>query len=160
MNRFKETTNALARKLTGFHTLGEAVQAERIKIVHDTRRCLTVVALLRPRGPARIALVGGSMDRVRPNQPRHLFVRIGLGRLACPRPQRYVERVSLRGFDLGHMTGALRDDFDSIRTGEVVNPLVGESEFESAPLKPEKRATKRRAAPKKKKTATAKRRAA
>lgn len=158
MNRFKETTNALARKLTGYHTLGEAIQAERIKIVHDTRRCLTVVALLRLRGPARIALVGGNTDRVPcPNQPRHLFVRIGLGRLACPRPQRYVEQVSLRGFDLVHMTGALRDDFDSIRTGEVVNPLVGESEFESAQLK---RATKRRAAPKKKKTATAKRRAA
>lgn len=159
MNRFKETTNALAHKLTGFPTLGEAIQAERIKIVHDTYRCLTVVALLRSRGPARIALVGGDRNRM-PNQPRHLFVRIGLGRLACPRPQRYVERLSLRGLELAHMTEALRNDFDSIRTGEVVYPLTGESEFESAPLKPKKAATKRRAAVKKKKPATAKRRAA
>lgn len=159
MNRFKETTNALVQQLTGFPTLGEAIQTGRVKIVHDTYRCLTVVALLRPRGPARIALVGGDRGRT-PNQPRHLFVRIGLGRLACPRPQRFVERLSLRGLELANMTEALRNDFDSIRTGEVVYPLTGESEFDSAPLKPKKAATKRRAAVKKKKTTTAKRRAA
>lgn len=159
MNRFKETTNALVQQLTGFPTLGEAIQTGRIKIVHDTYRCLTVVALLRPRGPARIALVGGDRGRT-PNQPRHLFVRIGLGRLACPRPQQLVERLSLHGLELAHMTEALRNDFDSIRTGEMVYPLTGESEFDTAPLKPKKAATKRRAAVKKKKPVAAKRRAA
>jgi len=151
VNRFKQTSDALAAALGAGTTLDGAIRAGRIKIMHDTEACLTAVALRPKRGRARVALVGGDMTRG-PSQWRHLFVRVGLGRLACARKQRFVLQTSSADLDLYRDRNSYRAAFDALRLHRETRFPVGRSEIDVAPqakrAKPRKKQqqTKRRAA--------------
>lgn len=115
--KFREESDQLSIQLTGM-PLDQAVKANRIRIVHDPDRALTQVVLLTNTG-TRTALVGG-----RGTLYRALFVRIGLGRLACARPNgRFVidmhaldKEFARRAFDMLRCLKRLETPNDALLT--------------------------------------------